>query len=151
MQFATKPQEATYGRVAEWMNEIFGELPIKHPEKPVFMVRQGSSVTHVMVLPWASDDAVICARAYVVHTVEPTLDLMSYLLHKNNTFRFGAFGLDDDDDVFFEHTIVGSTADKEELRATVLAVASTADEFDDEIRSRFGGETALDRIKTLMT
>jgi hypothetical protein len=58
--------------------------------------------------------------------------------------RFGAFGLDDDDDVFFEHAIVGTPIHKESLRASVKAVLVTADKHDDEIKERFGGRRAMD-------
>jgi len=69
---------------------------------------------------------------------------MQFLLRKNDDMRFGAFGLDRDMDIFFEHTIVGSTCDKEELRATVMAVLQTADKYDDEIVAKWGGERAVD-------
>jgi hypothetical protein len=59
--------------------------------------------------------------------------------------RFGAFGLDSDNDVFFEHSIVGSTSDKVELKASVMAVVMTADRYDDQISSRWGGTRAVDR------
>ena len=39
-----------------------------------------------------------------------------------------------------------SNLDKEELRAAVLAVAQTADKYDDEIVAKFGGMTAKDRM-----
>jgi len=37
--------------------------------------------------------------------------------------------------------------DKTELRASVMAVVSTADEHDDEIVSRWGGKRALDMAR----
>jgi len=52
--------------------------------------------------------------------------------------------LDRDDDVFFEHAIVGDTLDKDELRASVKAVLSVADHYDDEIQRRWGGRKALE-------
>jgi hypothetical protein len=58
--------------------------------------------------------------------------------------RFGAFGVDKDGDIIFEHTIVGSTIDKEELKSSVKAVLSVADHYDDDIVSRWGGKRALD-------
>jgi hypothetical protein len=89
----------------------------------------------------------VVVRAYVVTDVEITPELMHFLLRENNIMRYGAFGLDKDDDIFFEHSIVGSTLDKEELMASVMAVLQTADKYDDQIRQRWGGRRALDRIK----
>ena len=73
-----------------------------------------------------------------------TPDLMYYLLRKNEDMRFGAFGIDEEHDVFFEHSILGSTCDIEEFRASLLAVASIADGLDDEIKEQFGGLRAID-------
>jgi hypothetical protein len=60
---------------------------------------------------------------------------------------FGAFGIDDEGDVIFEHTIVGSTCDQKELESSVIHVARTADDYDDIIVEKWGGERALDQIR----
>ena len=57
---------------------------------------------------------------------------------------FGAFGIDSDDDIFFQHAIVGSTADKAGFEASIASVASTADEVDDQIVESWGGQLALE-------
>jgi hypothetical protein len=44
--------------------------------------------------------------------------------------------------VIYQHTIVGDNVDKQQLRAFVRAVADVADDYDDQITSRFGGTTA---------
>lgn len=72
-------------------------------------------------------------------------ELMKFLLRENDRMRFGAYGLDEDEDIFFEHTIVGSTCDKEELKASVVAVVMTADDADDKIIAKWGGQRAVDR------
>ena len=45
----------------------------------------------------------------------------------------------------FEHNLIGSTCDKEELKTSVITVVKLADEYDDEIVARWGGQRALDR------
>jgi hypothetical protein len=52
--------------------------------------------------------------------------------------------LDKSGDVTFEHNIVGSTCDKNELKASIMAVVGTADRYDDQIVSRWGGKRASD-------
>jgi hypothetical protein len=99
-------------------------------------------------MTWGEDDAIITTRSWVVTGIELTQELLQYLLRENDTMRFGAFGLDSDNDVFFEHTIVGSTADKHELKASVMAVVMTADRYDDIIAERWGGTRAVDRGKS---
>jgi hypothetical protein len=144
MKFKTDTQKACYDRVARWMKELFGELAVVGEESPVFFVNMGSAVVHVVVFAWNDDDATITARAYLVRGAELTVDLLKYLLRENADMRFGAFGIDDDGDILFEHTIRGSTCEKEELKASVMAVLAVADKYDDEIVARWGGLRALD-------
>ena len=145
MEFQTSAQQACYQKVAGMMKDLFGELAMSRPDAPLFAIALGSAYAAVAVYPWGDDDAVINTRSYVVTGVELTPDLMHYLLQSNDTMRFGAFGVDKDGDIFFEHAIVGSSCDKNELKASVLAVVSTADRLDDEITKRWGGQRAIDR------
>lgn len=145
MDFATEPQKATWEKVAQWMKELFGEMAMAREDAPAFSILLGSAFTQVVVNPWGKDDATITVRSYVVQGVEVTQDLMQYLLRENDTMRFGAFGLDSDNDIFFEHAIVGSTADKVELKTSVMAVGVTADRYDDQIMARWGGRRAVDQ------
>ncbi|OGF14511.1 MAG: hypothetical protein A2W00_04905 [Candidatus Eisenbacteria bacterium RBG_16_71_46] len=147
MNFATDAQRVCYEKVAGLIKEMFGEMAAVHPDQPSFGLRMGSALAQVVVHPWGKDDATVSTRSYVVIGAEVTPELMRYLLRKNDEFRFGAFGLDSEGDIFFEHSIVGSGCDKNELRACVLAVAQTADEYDEEIVSRWGGQRALDKIR----
>jgi hypothetical protein len=152
IQFETDAQRACYEKVRQWLTEAFGPTVRARENAPVFDVAVnlalgGSALAHVSVQPWGEDDATVVVRAYVVTDVEITPELMHFLLRENNIMRYGAFGLDKDDDIFFEHSIVGSTLDKEELMASVMAVLQTADKYDDQIRQRWGGRRALDRIK----
>jgi len=134
IELQSPAQKACYKRVTPWIKEIFGEVHVRmRDDAPMAVVSHGSAAVYVSVWPWADDEAVIQARAYVVTGVEPTSELMHYLLHQNDQMRFGAFGLDKDNDIYIEYTIVGSTVDREELRAATVAVAVAADEYDDKI------------------
>jgi hypothetical protein len=147
MEFETKPQEDTYNKIAPWMKEIFGDFSNPRPDHPSFATYVGSAYASTAVMGWGEDDAIVTTRSWVVTGIEITLELLQYLLRENDTMRFGAFGLDADNDIFFEHTIVGSTADKHELKASVMAVIMTADRYDDTISQRWGGTRAIDRGK----
>lgn len=143
--FETEQQQTTFEKIVPWVNEVFGELAVSiHDEKPLIRITFGSAFVVVNVYPWR-DDTVVNARSYVVTNVEMSHDLMHYLLRENDDMRFGAFGIDEENDIFFEYAIVGSTCDKPELKAAVAAVAITADEYDDRIVERWGGERAIDR------
>jgi hypothetical protein len=144
MLFTTPAQQACYEKVAPWISELFGGDATPRAEEPVFDVKMGSAVAEVGVFPWKEEESVISARARVVHGVELSADLLQYLLRQNSVIRFGAFGIESDNEVFFQHSIVGSTCDKPELEATVRSVGSLADRYDDQIRNRWGGQRAVD-------
>lgn len=145
MEFSSEAQKACYERIQPMMKELFGEFAMTNANLPQFGIRVGSALVTVTVYPWGDNDAVLQVHAWVVTNVEMTPDLMHFLLQENNQMRFGAFGLDKEDDIYFEHTIVGSTCDKQELRASVMAVLNIADEYDDKIVAKWGGQRALDR------
>jgi hypothetical protein len=144
IELKTSAQRSCYEKVAKWLQEIFGEMGFPDPESPRFLIPGGSAVTNVFVGPWGDDDATVCVRAYVVMGAELTSDLMYFLLNENADMLFGAFGLDKDGDIFFDHTIVGGHLDKETLKASVKAVMQIADEYDDQIVARWGGKRARD-------
>ena len=143
--FETTVQEEIYTKVAQWMQEIFGEEIAVKRERASVTLMYGTAYIVVKVYPWGSDEAVIWTRCFVVTGAEITPECMHYLLRKNADMRLGAFGLDEDNDIFFEYSLVGTTADKKELKEAVKAVAQVADKYDEEIRSRWGGERATDR------
>jgi hypothetical protein len=148
MEFKTPAQQACYEKVLPWMKEIFGDFATPREDMPIITVYVGSAIAQVGVFSWGENDATVTSRAYVVTGADLTQDLMKYLLNETADMRFGGFGLDNDGDILFQHAIVGSRADKEELRASVMAVIITADEYDDKIVARWGGQRALDRVST---
>jgi hypothetical protein len=148
MEFKTPAQQACYEKVLPWMKEIFGDFATPREDMPIITVYVGSAIAQVGVFSWGENDATVTSRAYVVTGADLTADLMKYLLNETADMRFGGFGLDSEGDILFQHAIVGSRADKEELRASVMAVIITADEYDDKIVARWGGQRALDRVST---
>lgn len=147
MEFQNPMQESCYNKIAVWMQELFGKFPCARPDVPGLGLLMGSALVEVLVFPWGEDDAIINTRSYVVTGAELTPDLMLFLLKENSLMLFGAFGVDEQGDILFEHTIVGSTCDQKELESSVNAVLQVADDYDDIIVQKWGGERALDRIK----
>ena len=146
MEFQTDPQKQCYEKIAPWMKELFGTFARPREDVPAFVVLIGSAVAQIGVSPWGVDNSTITTRSYVVTGVELSADLMHFLLQENDKMRFGAFGVDRENDIFFEHTIVGASADIEELKASVMAVILTADQYDDKLIERWGGQRAVDRM-----
>lgn len=146
IEFRNDSQKACYEKILPWIKEIFGELSVvPRGDVPVIDVIYGSAVVQVMVFPWDDDNCVISCASWVVMGAEATPELLLYLLQENSTMRFGAFSMDKDKDISFEYDIVGDTVDREELKAAVVAVAVTADSYDEKIVERFGGTRARDR------
>jgi hypothetical protein len=102
----------------------------------------GLESARVFIVPtWLENGATI-VRVFAITNLDVpvTAELTSYLLAKNLDFVFGGFALDvDKGAVWFNHNVLGDYLVEEELEATLSAVAHTANQFDDEIKSRFGG------------
>lgn len=143
--FESETHEDVYHSVEKFGQELFGELFfIPNEERPSFQVKYGSSLVQVAVAVLPNDHTVVRVRSYVVTDIEPSAELFEYLLNTNQSLNFGAFSIDVDGDICLTHTIVGDTLDKLELGYSVMSICELSDEYDDEIRSRWGGRRAVD-------
>jgi hypothetical protein len=144
--FQNDAQRLAYERVRSFMEQQWGRFG-SHPTQPYFALDRGSARAVVRIDPWHERDAIVRVISWVV-TGARTSDasLLRFLLECNHTALFGAFGLDPEGDVFFTHSMVGSTLDQEELVASVESVLEIADQYDDEIQRRWGGMRALDSL-----
>lgn len=145
MQFATQAQKDCYEKVNRWITDMFGEITAADTDRPMFVIPYRSAMVSVTVNPW-SDHAVINTKAFVVTGGNITPELMRYLLCINASMRFGAFGIDTEGEIIFEHNIVGSTCDREELTASIVQVMQVADSYDDKIVEFCGGRRAIDLV-----
>ncbi len=146
MDFETDAQKECYTRVSDWLARQFEDSLFVDEDIPGFRVRKGSAIVNVRVYKykWLTDDALIAIRSCVVRSAELTDSLMLFLLQKSSPEIFGAFSVDDDGDIFFERAMLGSFCDSKEFELSITAVANVADEYDDIIRSRWGGLRGLD-------
>ena len=145
MEFESTAQQACYNRIVPWMQDLFGEAAVLFEDEPLFIVTIGSAVASTRVVSWENNDALITTRSFVVTDVDVTPELSYYLLRANNGIHFGRFALDNENDIVFEHSLVGSTCDQIELKTSVTTVIRLADDYDDEIVARWGGQRALER------
>ena len=146
MEFKTDAHRMCFEKVHQWLKELYGEEGVRpRTDSTMLGLNRGSAYITVLVWPNGEQDAWITTRSWVVTKVEIVADLAKYLLRKNYDMTLGAFGIDDAGDIFFEHTILGSSCDKGELRASVGAVSYVADTYDDEIVGRWGGQRATER------
>ena len=145
MDFEHERQRSTHEQVAENLGELF-ESPYLDEETGHFYVRYGSTVLEISVDPFGPDEAVVTIMAYCVQGVTLEEDLLLGLLEINHQLPFGAFSLVDRD-IFFSHSLLGRSLDSRSLLRIIEAVATVSDDYDERIIKRFGGQTALERIR----
>jgi hypothetical protein len=121
----------------------------KKIDEGLFVVKQGSSIVMINVLAWNADRAVVRCVAQLVKGVTMEVPLALQLLEMNALMRFGAFAyVPTGDVIIFSHTLLGGdTLDPVELTTTIRDVAIIADEYDDRIAARYGGQTMQDLLE----
>lgn len=136
--------QKTLDKVSTWIQEQFSHVPHERLDEPGFGLFMGSAWVEVRVQPW-KEDTIINVSSNVVSGAKVDLDLLQFLLQENDELVFGAFSMDGSGTIRFQHTIVGSTCDREELQASVEAVLEVSDDYDDRIVEKWGGERELDK------
>ena len=144
MEYKNDAQKRAHEKIAQYMRELFGEMAYVNPNAPHMSVRFGSALVHISVNPWTDEDATACIYSFLVAGADLQPDLLLHLLRLNDTMRFGAFGVDAEQKVFFSYTATGNVLDKPTLRALIMAVAGTADDHDDKLVARWGGKRYID-------
>ena len=138
-------QEETFRKVKEYLGELFEE-PYHDPENDHFYVRYGTTVLEISVEPHGTEEAVVVIMSYCVQDVEIAEDLLLGLLELNHQMSCGAFSLVGND-IFYAHSLFGRSLDPRDLLRAITVVATVADDYDDRIVARYGGQTALERIQ----
>lgn len=128
---------------------LAGNKAYRKIEDRLYVVKQGSSYVMVNVVPWGADRAIVRCVAQLVKGVKMAPALGLQLLQLNAVLRFGAFAYSKDESlVLFLHSILGGeTLDAAELLATIRDVALIADDWDDKIIERFGGQRMQDLLE----
>jgi len=144
--FHTQCQEEVYRQVKQYLDELVDEH-FDDAEHCDFYLKYGSTVLEISIEPYEEDDAVIEVLAFCVQGVEPTFDLMQELLRLNAEVLLGGFSMDGRD-IFFSHSFLGRRLRPEQLIASLDTVASISDEYDEQLVEAYGGETALERLRS---
>jgi hypothetical protein len=145
-KFHTRCQEEVYRQVKSYLDELVDEH-FDDAEHCDFYLKYGSTVLEISIEPYEEDDAVVEVLAFCVQGAEPTFDLMQELLRINSEVLIGGFSMLGGD-VFFSHSFLGRKLQGEQLIASLDAVASISDEYDDKLVESYGGETALERLRS---
>ncbi len=145
MRFEHDQHERTHRRLERYLNELFDD-PYLDEENGHFYVGYGSTVLEVSVETYGPEETIVLVTAYCVQGVEPEENLLLGLLEMNHELPVGAFSLVGRD-IFYSHALFGRNLERKNLLGTVAAVATISDDYDDRIVAKFGGQTALDRIR----
>ena len=115
----------------------------------LYVIKQGSAYVMINVVPWGENKAMVRCTAQLVKGVDVDGPLAKQLLELNAHLRFGAFAWEQSEQtVLFTHTILGGTTlDPEELMATLRDVAVIADEYDDKLMKKYGGQRMIDLLE----
>ncbi|MDQ3283857.1 MAG: YbjN domain-containing protein [Acidobacteriota bacterium] len=145
-QFHTQCQEEVYRQVKAYLDELVDDHS-DDADHCDFYLKYGSTVLEISIDAYEEDDAVIEILAFCVHGVEPTFELMQELLHLNSELSLGAFSMVDND-IFFSHSFLGRRLRPEQLIASLDAVASVSDLYDEKFVGKYGGQTAIERLRS---
>lgn len=118
-------------------------------DEGLYVVKQGSTLVMASVHPWQQTHAVVRLVAQLVKGVTMEVPLALELLELNAVLRFGAFAyMPAGDVVLFVHTLVDrELSNEEEFVQAVRDFALVADEYDDRIAARYGGQTMQDLME----
>ncbi|HET7510628.1 MAG TPA: hypothetical protein VFJ65_10310 [Solirubrobacterales bacterium] len=144
--FDHQVQEETFDKLREYLSDLFEEEPYHDPESNHFYVRYGSTVLEISVEPYGTEETMVVIMSYCVQDVELEEDLLLGLLELNHQISCGSFSLVGND-IFFAHSLFGRSLEPRDLLRTITSVATVADDYDDRIVARYGGQTALEKIQ----
>lgn len=143
--FESPVHQETFNKLEEYLGELFDE-PYHDPENDHFYVRYGSTVLEISVETYSPEEAMVMIMSYCVQDVELDEELMAGLLELNHQMACGHFSVVGND-IFFAHSMFGRSLDARDLLRAITAVATVADDYDDRIVAKYGGQTALERIQ----
>ena len=145
MQFENEHHQKTHDQVERYLGELF-EAPYLDKENGHFYVGYGSTVLEISVEAYGPEETILQVTAYCAQGVRLEEDLLLGLLELNHELPVGAFSLVGQD-VFYSQSVLGMYLDRNDLLGTIAAVATISDDYDDKIVAKYGGQTALDRIR----
>ncbi len=112
-------------------------------DRGLYVIKQGSCLVMISVHPWKETHVILRLTAQLVKGVTMEVPLALKLLELNASLRFGAFAwVPASAVIVFSHTLVErALSDGQEFLDTIRDFAIVADEYDDRIAARYGGQT----------
>lgn len=140
---------AAVQNASQKIEKMLGDSPAyRKVEDGLYAIKQGSSMIMIKVHPW-KDRALIRLVAQLVKGVSMECMLAVELLQLNAVLRFGAFAfVPEGQAIVLCHTLLDrDLGDRDEFTETIRDFAFVADEYDDRIAARYGGQTMEDLME----
>lgn len=145
--FHTPCQEQVYTRVRSIIDELVDEH-FDDAEHCDFYFKYGTTLLEISIQPYGDDNAVVRVLAYCVSGVGATEPLHRELLEINAEVPLGAFSAQGND-IYYSHAFLGRHLEPDQLISSLDSVATIADLYDERIVARYGGETALEKLRSI--
>ncbi len=124
--------------IEEDLKETFGSYQVDKDGD--FVLTHESVITWIRPAEWIQGQTVVNVFSITNVGMDVTPELTKFLATENSKFVFGAFALDETrPSVLFRQTLLGDFLQRKELEAAIAAVVLTANQYDDQIKQRFGG------------
>ena len=142
----TEVEELTSDRIDAALS---GNAAYKRLGPGQFVVKQGSTFVMLTVVPFENGQVLVRCLAQLVKGVAMTPDLAYELLTLNVQLQFGAFGYSEKAQlVLLSNSLLGgNTLDADEIISTLESLVRVADEYDDIIIEKYGGQRMTDLLE----
>jgi hypothetical protein len=127
MATESKAVEALRSKIRTYLRQKQVSYEVDY-EDGTITARRGSTAVIIKPMEWG--------ERTLVKLVAPVVLSVSKVTPKNNQLLLGKFSLDTKDDtnaVWYEHVLLGDSLDAEELSVAVEAIATTADEYYEQV------------------
>jgi len=135
-------------RIEKTLAEMLRDAPERDADGDYLLPVNDVQLT---VAPRVASGGAVVVRVFAITNVGVNVapELGLFLARLNFGLMFGRFALDvENRSIWVDETLLGDQFSDEELRFTVRAVASIADEWDDRLKQMFGGATYQEVLKS---
>ena len=117
----------------------------------VYKYFHGSTVVFLRPSLWLKQHTILQFTAVVLTDVprQGNERMFEYFSEMNNELHFGRLSWEEQEtpgmgNIILTHSLLGDYMDLEELQTSLMVLAYTADDLDEELQTRFGGKRWLD-------
>jgi len=138
--------ERTLHLIQRELDQLYGTSGYHQWDEWAFMRVEDGAVIFIVASP-LEEDAVVNVRCFAVRDLEHDGPAVGdHLARLNADQLFGAFSLDEDGDVCFGYSVLGSSLTPETLLLAIHVVVRASNQHAPAIIERWGGLTSLEKL-----